>query len=159
MRILIVSDTHRKDNNLCTVLDLVKDIDLLIHLGDAEGSEDYFEQIADCPIEIVSGNNDFFSQLPREKIITIGKYNVWLTHGHYYNVSFTYDRIIREAEYKNVDIVMFGHIHRPVLEQYNDIMLVNPGSLSYPRQADRRPSYIIMNIDDEGEASFSINYL
>ncbi len=159
MRILIVSDTHRKDNNLCTVLDLVKDIDLLIHLGDAEGSEDYFEQIAGCPIEIVSGNNDFFSQLPREKMITIGKYNVWLTHGHYYNVSFTYDRIIREAEYKNVDIVMFGHIHRPVLEQYNDIMLVNPGSLSYPRQADRRPSYIIMNIDDEGEASFSINYL
>lgn len=159
MKVLIVSDTHRQDANLCRVLENVKELDLMIHLGDAEGSEDFFEAIADCPVEIISGNNDFFSRLPREKIINLGKYKVWLTHGHYYNVSFTYEKIIKEAEYKNADIVMFGHIHRPVLEKHNNIMLVNPGSLSYPRQADRRPSYIIMQIDDDGEACFTINYI
>lgn len=159
MKVLIVSDTHRQDANLCRVLENVKELDLMIHLGDAEGSEDFFEAIADCPVEIISGNNDFFSRLPREKIINLGKYKVWLTHGHYYNVSFTYEKIIKEAEYKNADIVMFGHIHRPVLEKHNNIMLVNPGSLSYPRQADKRPSYIIMQIDDDGEACFTINYI
>lgn len=159
MKVLIVSDTHRQNGNFCKVLDVVQDIDLLVHLGDAEGSENYFASILKCPMEIVAGNNDFFSRLPKEKIINIGKYRVLLTHGHYYNVSITFDRIANEAEYRGVDIVMFGHIHRPVLERCGNIILVNPGSLSYPRQAGRRPSYIIMNIDDDGKAEFAIEYL
>lgn len=159
MKVLIVSDTHRQNGNFCRVLDAVQDIDLVVHLGDAEGSENYFTSILKCPIEIVSGNNDFFSRLPREKIISIGKYKVMLTHGHYYNVSITFERVAKEAEYRGADIVMFGHIHRPVLERYGDVLLVNPGSLSYPRQAGRKPSYIIMYIDDDGEAHFDIKYL
>ena len=35
MRILVVSDTHRQNGNLCKVLAKIGDIDLLIHLGDA----------------------------------------------------------------------------------------------------------------------------
>ncbi len=159
MKILIVSDTHRQNGNLCKVISMTGDIDMLIHLGDSEGSEEYFKSLVKCPIEIVRGNNDFFSRLPREKMIDIGKYKVFLTHGHYYNVSFTYDKIIEEARYRGADIVMFGHIHCPVVEHYRDLILVNPGSLSYPRQANRRPSYIIMETDESGEAEFTIKYL
>ena len=36
---------------------------------------------------------------------------------------------------------------------------MNPGSLSYPRQEGKRPSYILMDIDDKGEAQFEIEYL
>ena len=39
MKILIVSDTHRKDGNLYDVIEKEKPLDMLIHLGDAEGSE------------------------------------------------------------------------------------------------------------------------
>ncbi|MBQ9885878.1 MAG: metallophosphoesterase [Lachnospiraceae bacterium] len=159
MKVLIVSDTHRQNMNLYKVLGMYDDIDMLLHLGDAEGGEDFFAEVAGCPIEIVSGNCDFFSNLPRERIITLGKYNVWMTHGHQYNVSFTFDRLISEAEYRNIDIVMFGHIHRPLVEKHRNITLVNPGSLSYPRQANRKPSYVIMEIDDAGEAHFEIKYL
>ena len=66
MKILIVSDTHRRHHALETVLEKVKPIDMLIHLGDSEGYEDYIEALADCPVEIVAGNNDFFSRLDRE---------------------------------------------------------------------------------------------
>ena len=41
MKILIVSDTHRKDGNLQWVMEKEKPFDMLIHLGDAEGSEQY----------------------------------------------------------------------------------------------------------------------
>ena len=40
MKILIVSDTHRRDGNLQTVIEKTAPFDMLIHLGDAEGSED-----------------------------------------------------------------------------------------------------------------------
>ncbi|HIS56654.1 MAG: metallophosphoesterase family protein [Lachnospiraceae bacterium] len=159
MKILIVSDTHRKHQALEQVLEKVRPIDMMIHLGDAEGCEDYIEALADCPVEIVAGNNDFFSGLDREKEIWIGKYKVLLTHGHYYYVSVNKETIIQEAKGRGCDIVMFGHTHVPYLYQEDGITALNPGSLSYPRQEGRRPSYIIMEIDREGEAHFTINYL
>ncbi len=39
MKILIVSDTHRKDDNLERIIEEEAPFDMLIHLGDAEGSE------------------------------------------------------------------------------------------------------------------------
>ena len=36
MKILIVSDTHRRDENLKLVIEQQTPIDMLIHLGDAE---------------------------------------------------------------------------------------------------------------------------
>ena len=41
MKILVVSDTHRKDDNLKLVLSEECPLDMLIHLGDAEGSEHF----------------------------------------------------------------------------------------------------------------------
>ena len=64
MKVLIVSDTHRKNENYFKVLEMHKP-DLVIHCGDAEGSEYALSESADCPVQIVLGNNDFFSCLPR----------------------------------------------------------------------------------------------
>ena len=159
MRILIVSDTHRKHANLEYVLEKVKPLDLMIHLGDAEGAEDYIEAIADCPVEIIAGNNDFFSELEREKELQIGKYKVLITHGHYYYVAMGIEDLKKEAVGRGMDVVMFGHIHRPVLDYSRGIVTLNPGSISYPRQEGRKPSYAVMEIDDSGEAHFRIEYL
>ncbi len=67
MKILIVSDTHRRDGNLTQVLDMVGQIDLLIHCGDVEGSEAFIKSIAGCPVHMVAGNNDFFTDLAQEE--------------------------------------------------------------------------------------------
>lgn len=159
MKILIVSDTHGKTENLEIVLEQVAPIDYLIHLGDVEGDEDYIEVIAECPVEIVSGNNDFFSMLPREREIQLGKYKALLTHGHYYYVNAGIGEIQKEAVARDCDIVMFGHTHRPLIDYGKNIITINPGSLTYPRQEGKRPSYILMEIDEDGEADFEIDYL
>lgn len=158
MKVLIVSDTHRHNENLFEVIKRVGPIDLLIHLGDAEGSEDIIEAQAGCRVEMIAGNNDFFSNLDREKEIKIGKYNVLLTHGHFYYVSVGTENIKKEAVGRQFDIVMFGHTHRPLLEIGEDVTVLNPGSLSFPRQEGRVPTYAIMEIDDKGEAHYTINY-
>ena len=159
MKILIISDTHRKHENLLIVLERECPVDLLIHLGDAEGYEDYIAEQAGCPVEVVAGNNDFFSSLPREKELQIGKYKVLITHGHYYYVNTGIEDIEREAEGRGCDIDMFGHTHRPIFDYHKDVIALNPGSLSYPRQEGKRPSYIIMDLDKKGEATFEIEYL
>ena len=46
---------------------------------------------------MVSGNNDFFSGLPKEKMIMIGNYTVMITHGHRYGVYYGIDQIKEAA--------------------------------------------------------------
>ncbi len=132
--------------------------DMLIHCGDVEGSEDFIRSIAGCPVHMVAGNNDFFTDLKKEEEFYIGDYKVWLTHGHNYYVSMGTEFIREEAKSRGVDIVMFGHTHRPYLEQ-GKVTVLNPGSLSYPRQEGRRPSYILMELDAKGQTYYHINYI
>lgn len=159
MKILIVSDTHGHEMNLETVLDKVGPINHFIHLGDIEGQEDYMEVLAECPVHMVSGNNDFFSDLPREEEFWLGNYHILITHGHYYGVSMGTERLKEEARARQIDIVMYGHTHRPEIDLDGPVTVLNPGSLSYPRQFGRKPSYIIMEIDRAGKAQYTIHYL
>ena len=159
MRVLIVSDTHGHEENLERILTEKGPFQHLIHLGDVEGQEDYIEVIAGCPVHIVAGNNDFFSDLPREEDFWIKNYHIFITHGHYYGVSLGPEGIIGEGRDRGVDIVMFGHTHQPYLHYVKDLTVLNPGSLSFPRQDGRRPSYIMMEIDRDGEAHYTVNYL
>ena len=145
--------------NLRQILFNVSPVDMLIHCGDTEGGENSIIEMAGCRCEIVAGNNDFFSNLPAERDFNIGKYKVWLLHGHNFYVSMGPEHLIEEAKSREVNIVMYGHTHRPSVERVEGLYVVNPGSVSYPRQEGRRPSYIIMDIDREGEAHFTINYL
>lgn len=158
MKILIVSDTHKMNDNYFRVIKLQKP-DMVIHCGDAEGSEYALTQAADCPVQIVLGNNDFFSDLPRELMLDIGPYKVWVVHGHNYYVSMGNEILKREAADRGADIVMYGHTHRPIVDKDKLVTAVNPGSLSYPRQEGHKPSYIIMELGEGDRIQFTIEYL
>ncbi len=158
-KILIVSDTHRKNDNYLNVIQMEGKLDMVIHLGDVEGSEYTIQEAAGCPVEMISGNNDFFSDFPSEKTLQIGKYRVMITHGHRYYIGMGNEMLKSEAVARGVDIVMYGHTHKPVVEISSGLIALNPGSLSYPRQENRKPSYIIMTINDKGEADFELKYL
>lgn len=48
MKILIISDTHGAHRNFDRVIEKEQPLDMLIHLGDVEGDEDYIPAVADC---------------------------------------------------------------------------------------------------------------
>lgn len=159
MKILVVSDTHGHDENLIRVLQREWPIDVLIHCGDLEGSEEYIKEAVECPCFFVRGNNDFFSDLPREEVFQLGDYRIMATHGHQYGVSFGVGQLEEEARERQVQVVMFGHTHYPYLEEKQGLTILNPGSLSYPRQLGRQPSYLIMKINEDDSASYEHRYL
>ncbi len=159
MRILIVSDTHRHNENFLKVMKKAGPFDMVVHCGDVEGSENIITEAAGCPVMMVQGNNDFFSELPREREFMIGQYKVWLTHGHHYYIAMNTETIKQEALSREVDIVMCGHTHKPVIDIGKDVTLINPGSISYPRQENRKPSYVLMEIDAQGQAHYTLNYV
>lgn len=161
MRVLIVSDTHRQSHNFYRALERVSPVDMIIHCGDAEGYEDELAGMAGCPLRIVQGNNDFFSPLPKDLEFRYAGLNFWVNHGHRYYVNADTDIIKKAAADRGADIICFGHTHRPLIEEDTDLSVValNPGSLTYPRQEGRRPSYIVMEIDQNGVPHYEIQYL
>ena len=52
-------------------------------------------------------------------------------------MSLDSEYIREEGAARKVDIVMFGHTHKPYFEQKDGITVLNPGSLAYPRQEGR----------------------
>lgn len=153
---MIVSDTHSKCYGLDAALIQEGNIDMLIHCGDIEGDEEYIRASVDCPVCMVAGNNDYFSALEREQMLVIAGKQVLVTHGHAYYVSLGTNQIKEEAKARGIDIVMFGHIHRPVLELDDGIIALNPGSLTYPRQNDHKRTYMMMYVDEEEGITFEI---
>ena len=160
MKVLIVSDTHGREQNLAEALEQTGPIDQLIHLGDVEGGAEHIRELAgDAPAAIIAGNNDFFCDLPNERFFTLGGHRIFMTHGHGYFVHSGTLYLKREARKKGADIVMFGHTHKPYMEEDNELLVLNPGSLSLPRQEGHRPTYIVMEIADDGQISYELCYL
>ena len=149
-KVLVISDTHGRTDNLDKILPLVKPLDQLIHLGDVGRDVEYIEVTAECPCCFVSGNNDFYSTLPKERLIKINGVPIFLTHGHYYFVNSRKDFVRSAAVQRGARIALFGHTHVPYLEEDDTILVANPGSLSLPRQADGCPTYLLLYIAEDG---------
>ena len=149
-KVLVISDTHGRTKNLEKILPLVQPIDQLLHLGDVGNDADYIEVIAECPCCFVAGNNDYYSDLPRERMIKLNGVSIFMTHGHYYYVNARKDMLKSVAMQRGAQIALFGHTHVPYLDESGEILVANPGSLSLPRQADHYPTYMILWIGEEG---------
>ena len=157
MKVLVVSDTHRRHENFIKVIDeLEKDIDYVIHCGDVEGEEDYLESLLKCPITFVQGNNDFFTFNPPYRVINYQYVNVFVTHGHRGGVAYDPFTLVDMARDDDCQIAVFGHTHRPYYEVKNGIHILNPGSISYPRQGGGIPTYAIINITGPNEFNIEL---
>ena len=81
---------------------------------------------------------------------------MFLTHGHRYQVNFGLQTLEEAARLRGADIAMYGHTHVPMINQGKDVTILNPGSLTLPRQDGFFHTYMLMEIDREGEAHFTL---
>ena len=157
-KVLVVSDTHGHLGNFDKVIQKHKDAELIIHLGDVCNDEFEINHKVKCPVLYVRGNNDWSYDLPEKRIFSICGHKIFATHGHRYRVSYGLDTLVYSAMEQECDIVLFGHTHVPLIRREYYFTIVNPGSLTYPRQVGGKPSYVIMNFVD-GEVDFKLEYL
>ena len=155
MKILVISDSHGKNDDVKHVIKQVGDIDMLIHLGDVERGPDYIRGLVNCPVHIVAGNNDNDVTLPYDETFMIGEYRVYITHGHRFYVNSGVSCLEEYAIANKIDIAMYGHAHMPYINIGEQVTILNPGSISYPRQNGRKQTFLIMEIDRHGEVHYA----
>ena len=156
MKIAVFSDTHGDIDELTKILNEESDIDLIIHLGDYSKDTKRIKEVTNIELVNIKGNCDINDlTLESEKIIEINKVKIFMTHGHKYGVKSGIDRIYYRAKELNVNIVLFGHSHIPLNLVEDNILFLNPGSISLPRSGYKK-SYGIVEISDISDISEGI---
>ena len=160
IKIVVLSDLHRRGDRAEQVLALHPNADGVFFLGDGlrllpeetcrEGGRLF---------AAVRGNCDGFlfgSDCPEERLVRLEEYTVMLMHGHTRSVKSGLDRAVRYAAERGADILLSGHTHvaaegyLPAGSEWDGYVLrkpmwfMNPGSLGEPREG--KPSYGLLQI-------------
>ncbi|HAK58585.1 MAG TPA: YfcE family phosphodiesterase [Lachnospiraceae bacterium] len=148
---LLISDSHGSDEGMLEVIKEFDDVDAIFHMGDIAGAKRLITNNVKCLTYIVRGNTDHDYDLPETVKISFAGKTVLATHGHRYVDYGGIDSLMYLGEENGADVVLFGHIHRPFLGKYGDLVICNPGSISRPRQRDGMCTFAVLNVDDGGD--------
>jgi len=130
MKIGVVSDTHvsRIDQLPPRLVDSLKEVDLIVHLGDYTGKEllDGLRGLGD--FRGVFGNMDTLAvraELQEKEVVDVNGKRLGLIHG--WGAPWGIHKKVR-ARFKGVDAVLYGHTHMAKNELVEEILFFNPGS-------------------------------
>lgn len=133
MRILVFSDTHGIIEPCITAINRSGKVNMILHAGDvSRDAEDLSYIFPDIPVRYVPGNCEV-SRLNTVDLIDLGENKIFLTHGHLHSVKYEseYTTIKKSAEALGANICVFGHTHKPILDNNGSLIMLNPGSTRY----------------------------
>ncbi|EOL46122.1 MJ0936 family phosphodiesterase [Enterococcus phoeniculicola] len=153
MKYLVVSDNHGDRQILLDLVERYKEkMDYFFHCGDSE--LDSHDKLWDTFI-VVRGNCDYGGDFLERQTISTQQDIVYITHGHLSNVRFGLTQLSIEAKESNATISLFGHTHQIGCEVVDEILYLNPGSISQPRGPIQIPSYAVI---DSTPDAFDVQY-
>jgi len=171
MRVGVISDTHNPSVGVeppPEVAVAFKGVDVILHAGDIyiPSCLDWLEEIA--PVFAVElGADDHFKDDPR----VVNKTRVVHLEGH--TIGLTHDLLVpgmaqeiteysplskhfpQDADLSTalstvfgaaVDIAIFGHTHYATVEEFQGILMLNPGSPNLPKQLRRLGQVAILEL-------------
>ena len=149
MRLLVISDTHKKIRGVLNLLKGDHRFDAIIHLGDMVEDAEDLHHISGLPVYYVAGNCDWGSHYGKsEKVIELMGKRIYICHGHLARVKESDDVLRRLIINEGYDMALYGHSHVASIRYEGEAILMNPGSISLPR--DGRPSFGVISIDEHG---------
>ena len=142
MRVGLLSDTHipqAAEELPPEIMEASRGVDFILHAGDIYTPSvlDDLERIA--PVFAARGDDDYLSILTDERVkekhsLKLEGQTLWLVHERACSLmsSWWQSRLSSGVEKQDsLDIVVFGHEHRTVVQRLNDILFVSPGSPAF----------------------------
>ena len=172
MRILVISDTHGKNERVYDVYNklasaggpaarsgglsggfssglsdclfgsrpspqpgshLTPPIDMIVHCGDYYADAQEIRARLGIPVLAVKGNCDGCFDFEACSLLETECGDILITHGHMEDVGFSMQKLYYKALESGCIGAFFGHTHRSVFVETGGVYLLNPGSLSQPR--------------------------
>ena len=150
MRILVTSDTHDRLSRFWDVfekLEAEEPVDVIVHCGDYYTDANIIKARTGIPVFAVKGNCDGSFGDDSYMILETEAGNFLITHGHMENVGHDLQRLYYKVLESDCIGAFFGHTHRSAYIEMDGIYLMNPGSLSNPRDGSGG-TFGILQIDN-----------
>ncbi len=150
LKVLIMSDTHGDTSFWEYINDFLSKADFVIHAGDVlyhgprnplpagynpaklaeliNNSKPFFISKGNCDADVDQLVIKFPISSPY-LLLYVNSLKILVTHGENKNE----DDLFNLTELFDVDLLIFGHIHTPVLKERNKRIILNPGSPSLPK--------------------------
>ncbi|TFZ05251.1 metallophosphoesterase [Ramlibacter henchirensis] len=120
-RIGLISDTHSLLRP--PVLEFLRGSDLILHAGDICDAKVLQELGQIAPVKAVRGNNDWgpwADRLEEAELVTVEGVGIFVLHD--------LADLPRHARARAARVVVSGHSHKPVVQEREGVLFVNPGS-------------------------------
>ena len=132
MNILVVSDSHGKVDKLIQAVEQVHP-GYVLHLGDCQRDLEKLRQAFPMlPMEGVPGNCDWGSCDQPERLLEMGGVRIFMLHGHTRNVKSSPMSALYAAKEYGAQVLLFGHTHRPLVDNDGALLVLNPGAAGDP---------------------------
>ncbi|MGL4768639.1 MAG: metallophosphoesterase family protein [Mycoplasmoidaceae bacterium] len=153
-KILIFSDSH-SDNEIMKKVINFEEPNLILHAGDYCCDHKIMEEFIDY---FCSGNNDDCNKNENENGARIVRFEfrgvkIILTHSdfftmNYYDIEQTKMNMVNYFKLQHPDVIIYGHTHKEDVQLIDNILFINPGSISLPRNEYKNKTYAILYIEN-----------
>ena len=127
MKILVLSDSHGVLSYMENAVRKEKP-DIAIHLGDCvEDAKRLGRLFPNLRLFSVKGNNDW-TGAPIDSVFATDFGKIYMCHGHMLGVKSSVTNLVYKAKSRECNIALYGHTHRPHLEEIDGVTVVNPGA-------------------------------
>jgi len=120
-RVGLISDTHGLLRE--PVLDFLRGSDLILHAGDICDAR-VLQRLGEiAPVTAVRGNNDWgpwADRIEESELVTVDGIGIFIVHD--------LSHLPRHARARAARVVVSGHSHKPVVQERDGVLFVNPGS-------------------------------
>lgn len=176
----VIADTHIPDRARTLdekILPLFKDarVNAILHAGDVSIPRVLNKLSEIAPVYAVRGNRDWLAlgRLPYSLSLSFEGVNIALAHGHGHWWNYLSDKVellvkgYRLERYRgrlleafpDVQVIVFGHTHRPINHWVGEQLVFNPGSPHFPGENGFAPSVGLLHISSEGKVWGEIIWL
>ncbi len=178
MKIGVISDTHNPSVGVLPPPEVAiafQGVDVILHAGDiyVPSCLDWLEAIA--PVYAVEMEADaHFKEdhrvVNKTRVLHLEGHTIGLTHdllvpgmaqeiteysplSKHFPPDADLSTALETVFHAAVDIVIFGHTHYAIVEEYQGILMVNPGSPSLPKQLRRLGQVAIMELEPDHKSA------
>jgi putative phosphoesterase len=142
MRVGLLSDTHIPEAAAILppeIMEALQGVDLILHAGDIYMLPVLNDLERVAPVLAARGDDDYIDtatdkRVKDKHVLQLEGHKLWLVHErpYYLGTEWRQAKLAPgQNEYEAPDIVVFGHIHRTVVEQVDGILYVCPGSPTF----------------------------
>lgn len=133
------------------IISILGNHDRAVNSVDTAGFNPYAAQAVYWTVDVLKKESaSYLKKLKPREVLKFDEKTIVAVHGSPWNDDeYVYEQELtaRFLEEANADILIYGHTHVPCVKRFSTGIVINPGSVGQPRDANPKASYAVLDLE------------